>query len=432
MMTIKELYNIFNTSTGVCTDTRNIKVGSIFFALKGASFDGNLFANKALDQGAGWAVVDDPKLEDNDRFILVKDVLRCLQSLATYHRRELGIPIVGITGTNGKTTTKELVKVVLDKKLHAFATEGNFNNHIGVPLTLLSLNKKMDVAVVEMGANHLEEIDLLCNIAEPSVGLITNVGRAHLEGFGSFDGVKKTKGELYRFIEEKRGLLFVNKSNPHLLGMLGEGAKLFFYGDDDDCRVKVTELKNTANLSFSCVVDKEKIEIKANLIGGYNMENALAAISVGLYFGVLPTDIEDAINSYVPENNRSQMVVSENNKILFDAYNANPTSMKAALENFVALKEDNKIVILGEMKELGNDSESEHIKTLNFLRNQDLSSIYLVGESYKVLLSEHDGINWFEDVISLRNYILDNEIKNSFILVKGSRSNQLEKLKEVL
>ncbi|MGQ1785104.1 MULTISPECIES: UDP-N-acetylmuramoyl-tripeptide--D-alanyl-D-alanine ligase [unclassified Saccharicrinis] len=432
MMSIKDIYQVFKTSTGVCTDTRQIKKDGLFFALRGANFNGNLFASQALEHGAVKVVVDDADVAKNENYILVENVLATLQELATFHRRELNIPIVGITGTNGKTTTKELVKTVLDKKYRSFATVGNFNNHIGVPLTLLSIDEKIEIAVVEMGANHPGEIDFLCKIAEPNVGLITNVGKAHLEGFGSFEGVKKTKGELYRFIESKQGLLFVNKSNTHLLGMLNSGAELFYYGHNTDCKVRVTELRNTPNLSFGCKINEEEIHINAQLMGGYNLENALAAISVGTYFGVEPHKIAEAINEYTPENNRSQMVISDKNKILFDAYNANPTSMKAALENFVALNEKNKVAILGEMKELGDDSRQEHMKVLHFLRNKNLTDVYLVGENYKSMLQDEDGFKWADNVNVLIEEIATTPIRNSFILVKGSRSNKLELLKGIL
>ena len=432
MTTIKELYKIFKTSTGVCTDTRQITKDCLFFALKGANFNGNLFAEKALEQGALKAIVDEPDVVKDDRFILVDDVLNTLQKLSNHHRRALNIPIVGITGTNGKTTTKELVKAVLDKKYNAFATVGNFNNHIGVPLTLLSLDESIEIAIVEMGANHIGEIGFLCNIAEPTVGLVTNVGKAHLEGFGSFEGVKKTKGELYRFVENKNGLLFVNKSNEHLLEMLDDGAELFYYGTEDDCKVKVKKLNNTPNLSFTFEAKQQELQVNAQLVGGYNLENALAAISVGIHYGVHLDDIVHAINEYSPENNRSQLVVSENNKVLFDAYNANPTSMKAALENFVSIAEKNKTVILGEMKELGEDSTAEHRTVLDFLRKSSLNSVYLVGANYQPLLNKKDSFIWSKNVDSLKERLLQNPLNDSFILVKGSRTNKLELLKDVL
>ncbi len=432
MTTIKQLHDIFKTSSGVCTDTRKIIAGCLFFALKGANFNGNLFAAKALQQGAKKVVVDEAAVVLNEDYILVDDVLTCLQELSTYHRISLGIPIVAITGSNGKTTSKELIKAVLDTKFNTYATRGNLNNHIGVPLTLLSLTANSEIGVVEMGANHIGEIAFLCQIALPNVGLITNVGKAHLEGFGSFEGVKKAKGELYRFIEKQNGTLFVNKGNSHLLTMLDKGAELFFYGEDEDCRIKLEELRNTANLSFTASIDNTIVDVDAQLMGGYNLENALAAMAIGSYFGVDADDIAQAICNYTPDNNRSQLVVSAKNKILFDAYNANPTSMLAALQNFVSLKDDNKLVILGEMKELGEDSAKEHIAILDFLRNDKSLKVYLIGENYKPLLKMEDGFKWFKDVNDLMLELNYSSVQNSFVLVKGSRSNQLEKLKEVL
>ncbi len=432
MTTIQQLYDIFKTSSGVCTDTRKITAGCLFFALKGANFNGNLFAATALQQGAKKVVVDEAAVALNEDYILVKDVLTSLQELSAYHRSSLGIPIVAITGTNGKTTTKELIKAVLDKKYNTFATVGNLNNHIGVPLTLLSLTEDNEIGVVEMGANHVGEIAFLCDIALPNVGLITNVGKAHLEGFGSFEGVKKAKGELYRFIETQNGTLFINKGNSHLLSMLDNGAELFFYGDEDDCRIQLKGLRNTPNLSFTARIDKNIVDVDAQLMGGYNLENALAAMAIGSYFGVDAADIAQAICNYAPDNNRSQLVVSAKNKILFDAYNANPTSMLAALQNFVALTDNNKVAVLGEMKELGKDSTTEHTAILDFLRNKRFVEVYLIGENYKPLLKAEDNFKWFKDVHALMLGLSSHPIQNSFVLVKGSRSNQLEILKEML
>ena len=432
MTTIQQLYEIFKSSSGVCTDTRKITAGCLFFALKGANFNGNLFAATALQQGAKKVVVDEAAVALNEDYILVEDVLACLQKLSTFHRISLGIPIVAITGSNGKTTTKELIKAVLDKKFNTFATMGNLNNHIGVPLTLLSLTEETEIGVVEMGANHVGEIAFLCEIARPNVGMITNVGKAHLEGFGSFDGVKKAKGELYRFIEKQKGTLFVNKGNSHLRSMLHKDAELFFYGEEDDCSIQLKVLRNTPNLSFTARINNNIVDVDAQLMGGYNLENALAAMAIGSYFGVEADDIAKAICNYTPDNNRSQLVVSATNKILFDAYNANPTSMLAALQNFIALKEDNKVAVLGEMKELGEDSATEHTAILDFLRNNKSLEVYLIGENYEPLLKTEGNFNWFKDVNALILELGSNAIQNSFVLVKGSRSNQLEKLKEVL
>ena len=431
-MTIQQLYDIFKTSSGVCTDTRKITEGCLFFGLKGANFNGNLFAAAALQQGAKKVVVDEAAVALNEDYILVEDVLTALQELSTYHRISLGIPIVGITGTNGKTTTKELIKAVLDTKYRTLATTGNLNNHIGVPLTLLSLKENTEIGVVEMGANHQGEIAFLCEIARPNVGMITNVGKAHLEGFGSFEGVKKAKGELFRFIEKQKGTLFLNKGNSHLLSMLDKGAEVIFYGEEDDCTIRLKELRNTPNLSFTAYIDNKLVDVDAQLMGGYNLENALAAMAIGSYFGVEADGIAQAICNYAPDNNRSQLVVTAKNKILFDAYNANPTSMLAALHNFGALKDNNKVAVLGEMKELGEDSSMEHSSILDFLRDHKSLEVYVIGENYKSLLKVGDGFKWFKDVDTLMLGLSKHPIQNSFVLVKGSRSNQLEKLKELL
>ena len=432
MAKIKKLYEDFINSTGVCTDTRNILEGCLFFALKGANFDGNQFAEEALSQGAAKVVVDDDNVVKGNSYILVDNVLSTLQDLSNYHRKALGIPIIGITGSNGKTTTKELLSAVLNQKYKVLATVGNYNNHIGVPLTLLSLKEDIELAVVEMGANHIGEIDFLCKIAEPNMGIITNVGKAHLEGFGSFEGVKQAKGELYRFIENNTGVLFVNKSNDHLMEMLGKGSEVFFYGNDQSCQVKLIEIKKTPNLKFSCNIKEKEIFVNSKLVGQYNLENALAAISVGTYFNVEEEKIVEAINNYEPNNNRSQLIITDKNEVLLDAYNANPTSMKAALENFVVADEENKAVILGEMKELGVDSEKEHQALIDFVNESNFNSIYVVGESYRHLLQGTNNISWFKNVDSLRKHLVYSPLKDAFVLVKGSRSNKLEQLKEVL
>lgn len=432
MTSIQELYKVYKNSTGVCTDTRSITKGCLFFALKGASFNGNLFATKAIEAGALAVVVDDVSVVDGEQYFFVSDVLRTLQDLANYHRNTLDIPVIGVTGTNGKTTTKELIKSVLDRKFEVLATEGNFNNHIGVPLTLLSIKDSCEVAVIEMGANHQGEIAFLCEIAEPTMGLITNVGKAHLEGFGSFEGVKKTKSELYKFIESKAGLLFVNKENNHLKGMLGEGADLFYYGADDTCEVRFVSVESSPNLAFNCFVDGKTVHVKSHLIGGYNLENALAAISIGKYLGVRVDEIVKAIEEYVPNNNRSQLITTEHNKVLFDAYNANPTSMGLAVGNFLSLEEDNKVMILGEMKELGDDSEKEHSILLDSVRKNGEAKVFLVGDQYTTIIRADDNFKWFNSVDLLKAYLQDNALLDSFILVKGSRSNKLEGLKEVL
>jgi len=430
MINIADIYSLFLKSTGVCTDTRSIKKNSIFFALKGANFNGNQFAQQALDQGALYAIVDEEEAKINDNIILVSDVLETLQNLANHHRKQLNIPIIGITGTNGKTTSKELIKSVLETTFKVYATLGNLNNHIGVPLTLLSMDSSIEIGIVEMGANHLKEIEFLCNIADPDFGIITNVGKAHLEGFGSFEGVKQTKAELYRHIEAKKGTIFINADNLHLNEMLREGAKTITYGRESFNKVVLCEVYQSDFLSFSCGINCSEAEIKTNLVGIYNTENVLAAITIGSYFKVSKSNIIKAIKNYTPTNNRSQLEITQKNKVLFDAYNANPTSMEASLKNFVSMDGDHKVLIIGEMKELGSSSIDEHKKVVDFLKNKNFKT-FLIGENYKNLIANTSFL-YFDNVMSLHQFILQNPIKNAFVLIKGSRSNQLEKIKELL
>jgi UDP-N-acetylmuramoyl-tripeptide--D-alanyl-D-alanine ligase len=432
MLKIAELYQLFLQTTGVSTDTRDIKEGSMFFALKGVSFNGNQFAGQALASGAKFVVVDEPEVVTDHRFILVDEVLEALQMLAGYHRKQLGIPIIGITGTNGKTTTKELIKAVLETKYKVFATVGNFNNHIGVPLTILAMNREVEMGIVEMGANHQGEIEQLCHIAQPDYGLITNVGKAHLEGFGSFEGVMKTKAELYKYIEAKQGTLFVNASNDYLLSMLGEGADLYRYGKNDSFNVFFKEFVPGDFLGAVSVVKGKEIILKSNLVGTYNLENILAAVAVGNCFEVENSAISKAIANYRPQNNRSQLVETKTNKVLFDAYNANPTSMQAALDNFVQINRSNKVVILGEMRELGEGSYDEHASIISFLQSAGLHKVILIGESYKPFIQSDCSFLYYDNVEMLIDALRENMLTHCFILVKGSRTNKLEKLKGVL
>ncbi len=430
MINIADIYSLFLESTGICTDTRSIKENSIFFALKGANFNGNNFAHQALKQGASYAIVDEEEAKVNDQIILVDNVLETLQNLANHHRKQLNIPIIGITGTNGKTTTKELIKSVLETSYNVYATQGNLNNHIGVPLTLLSMSNNIEIGIVEMGANHRKEIELLCNIADPDYGIITNVGKAHLEGFGSFEGVKQTKAELYRHLEAKKGTIFINSDNKHLNEMLHEGGKIVSYGKKSFNKVVLCEVYQSDFLSFSCGINCSEAEIETNLVGRYNVENVLAAITIGSYFKVSKSNITKAIKNYKPTNNRSQLEITANNKVLFDAYNANPTSMEASLNNFVSMEGNNKVLILGEMKELGSVSFSEHKKIVDFLQNKNIKT-FLIGENYKELIAG-TSFHYFKDVNDLYKHLENSPIKKSFIMIKGSRSNQLEKIKELL
>jgi len=429
-MGIDSLYSIFRNNPVVTTDSRNIPQNSIFFALKGANFNGNVFAEEALSKGAAYAVIDEPEFETNDRMILVKDVLLGLQQLANYHRNQLGLPILAITGTNGKTTTKELVTAVLSKKFRADSTKGNLNNHIGVPLTLLAMDEHTEFGIVEMGANHPGEIRTLCDIANPDFGIVTNIGKAHLEGFGSFEGVIKTKSELYDFIRNKGGKCFLNADNQLLIKQ-SEGIELIKYGKSIDYFM-AGELASSDNyLVMKALFPKGWLYLKSKLIGNYNFENLLAAACIGKYFEVDPILIQEAIAEYTPSNNRSQLIKKANNTIIMDAYNANPTSMMAALANFAAIQHENKCVILGDMLELGNASAEEHQKIVDFIEEQVFSEIFLVGPQFKNTIDRTQKKK-FEQVELLSIYLKTQPIENKLILIKGSRGIHLEKVLELI
>ena len=425
-----KLYSLFKQYPNIVTDTRKIVPNSIFFALKGANFNGNKFAASALEKGCRYAVVDEEEFAVNDSYILVDDVLGSLQGLSREHRRNLGIPILAITGTNGKTTTKELVNTVLSKKYKTFATQGNFNNHIGVPLTLLSMTEETEFGVVEMGANHPGEIKVLCEIAEPDFGIITNVGKAHLEGFGSFEGVKKTKKELYDFLQAK-GKVFVNCENDHLKGMLND-QEIYTYGNSDEADSKAKFLQAAPYLVLELRSPKiGKLYIKTKLIGGYNFENALAAVTVGRYLDIKESDIKEALENYEPSNNRSQLKKTENNVLFLDAYNANPTSMGVAVNNFADLPMKNKLVILGDMLELGDDTEKEHHQLIELLEKRSLANVYLVGDIFSKV-NQVDHFKTFNNADEVIDELEKKEVKNHYILIKGSRGIQLEKVVEKL
>lgn len=362
----------------VTTDSRNCPAGSMFIALKGATFNGNAFAAQALKQGCRYAVIDEPEYA-GEGTILVEDCLKTLQQLANYHRRQLHLPVIGITGTNGKTTTKELISTVLSRKFNTLYTEGNLNNHIGVPLTLLRLNPQHEMAVVEMGASHPGDIKELVDIAEPDYGIITNVGRAHLQGFGSFEGVIRTKGELYDFLRAKGGAtIFIQNENPYLNGIAG-GLTCVRYGQTPGLYVSGELISCSPFLSFRWAAGGISHEVATHLIGSYNLDNMLAAVAIGRYFGVPDEDISDALASYLPHNNRSQLKETADNKLIVDAYNANPTSMMAALKNFRLIEAPHKMVILGDMKELGTVSHEEHQKVVDYLNECGFERVVLVG-----------------------------------------------------
>lgn len=429
-MEMKDLYDLFLQHPTITTDSRDVPEGSMFFALKGETFDGNAYAKKALEQGAAYAVIDEKDYaeEGNDRLILVEDVLTTLQQLAKYHRVHLGTPIIGITGTNGKTTTKELIATVLKKKYNVLYTQGNFNNHIGVPKTLLQLTKEHDLAVVEMGANHPGEIKTLVEIVLPDFGIITNVGKAHLLGFGSFEGVIRTKGELYDFLRVIQGTVFINNDNPHLLG-IGKGLKLVKYGqmEADDLLVKGEFVECNPFLKFQWNGGL----VQTQLIGSYNLDNALAAACIGTFFEVPANDICDALAAYKPSNNRSQLTITKDNKLVVDAYNANPTSMRAALDNFRLIREDHKMCILGQMGELGETSEEEHQKVVDLLGVCGFEKVWLVGENFTKTQHPAD-YQLFANVEEVKAAISKQKPQGYLILIKGSNSNKLVQTVELL
>lgn len=428
-MTVQEFYETYYVKyPHVSTDTRTILEGSIFIALKGENFDGNQYALKALEQGAVCAVVSDSSIV-SDKCVVVDDTLLFLQDLARYHRQQLNIPVIGITGTNGKTTTKELVSTVLAQKYKVEYTRGNLNNHIGVPLTLLSIAPDVEIAVVEMGANHPGEIKTLVNIACPTYGLITNVGKAHLLGFGSFENIIKTKTELYEYVASINGTIFIDADNQNLTQNLRGVTNLVKYSFNASSENAGKMLDNAIYAAFTFTHDGKSIDIHSSLYGEYNAKNMLAAATVGTYFGVSAEQIKTAIEGYVPSNNRSQTKKTEKNTLILDAYNANPTSMRASLETFVGMNAQNKCVILGEMFELGEASEKEHKGILEILKGSNIQSINLVGNWPHI-----DGVNahYYATSEELKQQLLVHPITNATILVKGSRGVKLEVVVDAL
>lgn len=427
------IYKCFEECGVVTTDSRHCPMGSMFVALKGETFNGNAFAKQALEKGCRYVVIDEKEYveEGDSRFLLVDDCLKALQDLANEHRRRLGTRIIGITGTNGKTTTKELIATVLQQKYNVLYTQGNLNNHIGVPLTLLRLKREHELAVIEMGANHPGEIHTLVHIVEPDCGLITNVGKAHLEGFGSFDGVIKTKGELYDYLRTREdALVFLDKDNE-ILCQISKGMKVKGYGVDnhEDLFVKGNLGACAPFLAFEWECDGRSYEVSTHLIGSYNIKNALAAIAVGRYFGVPETSICTALNDYIPSNNRSQLTETERNKLIVDAYNANPTSMAAALENFRLMDVPHKMVILGDMKELGESSLEEHQKVLSQLEECAFERVILVGSEFGRAGSSYEH---YLNVDEVKVMVETEKLQGKYILIKGSNSMKLSQLKDIL
>jgi len=422
------IHQQFLLSTGVSTDTRNIKPGNIYFALKGINFNGNKFAAQALAKGAIYVVVDEKQAAlNNKQYIVVNNCLEQLQKLAKFHREYLGIPVIGITGSNGKTTTKELIQKVLSKKYTVTATQGNLNNHIGVPLSLLNMDEETEIGLIEMGANHPGEIEFLSDLTMPDYGFITNFGKAHLEGFGSLEGVIQAKTELYRHLKANKKLIFLNLDDK-VQRLESNYKHTFTFGNYKNAKVQIDypETGGAAEIIFN------QHTFKSQLNGLYNAKNMAAALCIGLYFKVPFQEIQEAIAAYEPTNNRSQIILKDTNTIYLDAYNANPTSMMVALQHFNKLKTNqNKIAVLGDMGELGASSETEHQVMVNFLENLDISEIYLVGANFKKTTTSKSNIIKFPNTESLKKHLRLADIQNYSILIKGSRSMALENILEV-
>lgn len=435
MRIIEQIYQHYIKSHTISTDSRNITEGCVFVALKGERFDGNDFAYQVASENVASCVIADRKdLPSHERIFIVDDSLAALQELARLHREKCNIPVIGITGTNGKTTTKELVAAVLSEKKRIIYTQGNFNNHLGVPLTLLRIKPETEMAVVEMGANHPGEIAQLCNIAKPDYGIVTNIGRAHIEGFGSYEGIIKTKNELYEYIKEngtiQKSKAFVN-SNNELLVKLTKEMDCVYYGSTDDCNTyeNIAVGSKAASSSPYLVVNWDGIEIKTNLVGDYNLENVMAAIAVGSYFNIEKELIVKALENYLPSNNRSQYIKSSKNEIVMDAYNANPTSMAASIRNFRNISNGKSLLILGDMKELGNESEKEHRIIIDIINELKFEDVILVGDEFKKVNTKFQSFSNIDDLIK---HIDMNSISGKNILVKGSHSIHLERLINIL
>lgn len=420
---IEELYKYFLLNPSITTDSRNIKKGDIFFALKGESFNGNKYAPSALEMGASLCVVDEKEYAINDKYFLVEDVLYTLQLLSNHHRRQFpNLKLLAITGTNGKTTTKELTHAVISQKYNTIATQGNFNNHIGVPLTLLRITPQTEFAIIEMGANHQGEIDFLCKIAEPKYGLITNIGRAHLEGFGGFEGVIKTKTELFRYLDRENHFAIINMDDASLSSYSKEHKNLTY-------KYSLTNkiYSETAKLDFEGHI------INSKLIGSYNSHNILAAMTIGKIFEVDLNLSIKAIEDYTPTNHRSQIQKTKDNTLILDCYNANPSSLMVALQDFQALKADNKYAFIGAMKELGEESTKEHKNIVDILKNMNLKGVILIGEEFEEFeKGKKENEIYFKTSSLAKEYLLENKIKGGTILIKGSHSTKMDVLSDAL
>ena len=428
MTTIATLHSLFLNCSSVSTDTRKIEKDSLFVALKGENFDANTFAKEALEKGAKFVIIDNPNYKIDERTLLVEDSLIALQELAKYHRAYLGLPIIALTGSNGKTTTKELIHAVLSKKYNTLATIGNLNNHIGVPLTLLRFTKETEIGIVEMGANHQKEIEFLCEIAQPDYGYITNFGKAHLEGFGGVEGVIKGKSEMYDYLRNKEKIVFINLDDA-IQKEKATGIKQFSFGLNES-KVDVKIDKVEANPMVKITYNNHTIN--SHLIGIYNANNINAAITIGNYFKVSDEQIKDAIENYIPENNRSQLLQKNGNEIILDAYNANPSSMWAAITNFIQLENNHKIAVLGDMFELGEESLSEHEKIIALLISESNITTYFIGKYFYANQVQNSHIKFFENFENFATFFKENQPKESLILIKGSRGMALEKTLELI
>ena len=426
-MKIDQIHKLFLECSTVDTDTRKINLNSMFFALKGENFNANKFAKDALDKGVKFAIVDEKEYAINKNYILVDDVLNTLQKLANYHRNFLGTKIIGLTGSNGKTTTKELINAVLSQQHNTNATVGNLNNHIGVPLTLLSLSKETEIGIVEMGANHQKEIEFLCGIAQPDFGYITNFGKAHLEGFGGVEGVIKGKSELYSYLQDNNKLIFVNDSDAIQKEKTSNYNKKYTFGMTQNCDSIIELLSADPFVK----IKTNNTHINSNLIGSYNFNNIAIAITIGKYFNVSLDNIKKGIENYIPTNNRSQIINKDTNKIILDAYNANPTSMKAALDNFTKLSDTNKIAVLGDMFELGNSANDEHKFIVDYASQLNINNTYLVGKHFYENKITKDNLSYFKSFDDLKLHFENLEISNTTFLIKGSRGMALERLLDI-
>lgn len=427
-MEIKDIHDLFLRCASVSIDTRKIEDNCMFFAIKGERFDANTFAAEALEKGASFVIIDNKQYFIDDRTILVSNTLETLQEVAKFHRDYLGLPIIGLTGSNGKTTTKELINVVLSKRYTTKATIGNLNNHIGVPLTLLSFNSDTEIGIVEMGANHQKEIEFLCNIARPDFGYITNFGKAHLEGFGGVEGVIKGKSEMYQFLSENNKYVFVNLDDTIQREKTEKNLRITFSHTDKNASVLINKI--TANPFVA--VEFDGIKVKSHLIGLYNANNINAAITIGRYFKISDDEIKEAIESYIPENNRSQMLVKNSNEIILDAYNANPSSMEVAIKNFLQLDKPNKVAILGDMFELGKESLREHKHIVALLKNEKEVITYFIGKDFYSNMLDKKNLFFFETFDEFSEAFRQEKMENKTMLIKGSRGMALERTLELL